>query len=101
MRGRNDIIYGMDFTHVMGGVCVCVWGGGGGAVGDYLYYKISGVSECATDVTSPCLDRVYSCGTVGPACKVGSGQLHVYIDELLRGNLQKRERLGGKPTPTP
>ena len=93
MRGRNDIIYGMDFTHVMGGVCVC----GGG----YLYYKISGVSECATDVTSPCLDRVHSCGTVGPACKVGSGQLHVYIDELLRGNLQKRERLGGKPTPTP
>ena len=33
--------------------------------------------------------------------QVGSGQLHVYIDELLRGNLQKREieRLGGEPTP--
>ena len=37
------------------------------------------VCECETDVTSPCLHRVYSCGTVSPACKVGSGQLHVYI----------------------
>ena len=45
-----------------------------------------------TDVASPCLHRSYSCGTVSPACKVRSGQLHVYIDELLRGNLQKRER---------
>ena len=43
-------------------------------------------------MTSPCLHRVYSCGTVSPACKVGLGQLHVYVDELLRGNLQKRER---------
>ena len=51
------------------------------------------VSECGTDVTSPCLnDRAYSCGAVSPARKVGSGQLHVYIDELSRGNLQKRER---------
>ena len=54
-----------------------------------------------TDVTSPCLHRSYSCGTVIPACKVRLGQLHVYIDELLRGNLQKRERLGGEPTSTP
>ena len=30
-------------------------------------------------MTSPCLHRVYSCGMVSPACKVGSGQLHVYI----------------------
>ena len=44
----------------------------------------------------PCLHRSY--GKVSPACKVRSGQLHVYIDELLRGNLQKRERLGGEPT---
>ena len=50
---------------------------------------------------SPCLHRSYSCGTVSPTCKVGLGQLHVYIDELLRGNLQKRERLGGEPTLTP
>ena len=34
---------------------------------------------CATDVTSPCLHRAYSCSTVSPGCKVGSGQLHVYI----------------------
>ena len=38
---------------------------------------------CWMDVTSPCLHRSYSCGTVSPACKVGSGQLNVYIDELL------------------
>ena len=30
-------------------------------------------------MTSPCLHRSYSCGTVSPACKVRSGQLHVYI----------------------
>ena len=34
---------------------------------------------CATDVTSSCLHRAYSCGTVSPACKVRSGQLDVYI----------------------
>ena len=45
------------------------------------------VCECATDVTSPCLHRSSSCGTLSPTCKVGLGQLHVYIDELLRGNL--------------
>ena len=47
----------------------------------HLYYKISGVCvcECWTNVTSPCLHRSYSCGTVSPACKVGSGPLHVYI----------------------
>ena len=48
----------------------------------YLYYKISGVCLCATDVTSPCLHRAYSCGTVSPACKVRSGQLHVYIASI-------------------
>ena len=37
------------------------------------------VCECWTDVTSPCLHRSYSCGTVSPACKAGSGPLHVYI----------------------
>ena len=42
-------------------------------------------------MTSPCLHRSYSRGSVSPTCKVGLGQLHVYIDELLRGNLQIRE----------
>ena len=34
---------------------------------------------CATDVTSACLRRSSLCGTVSPACNIGSGQLHVYI----------------------
>ena len=37
------------------------------------------VSVCWTDVMSLCLHSSYSCGTVSPACKVASGQLHVYI----------------------
>ena len=61
----------------------------------HLYYKISGVRVCVcwTDVTSPCLHRSYSCGTVSPACNVWSRQLHVYIYRraLVRESPEARE----------